>query len=134
MWDFAKFTTDKDSDRRWLSESFFAIFLQTQDTKSAEARFVRLENAVVHDHENSCFACLLRSFFVDDAFLHPDNGNLLLNGLVHDLFDKLRTAKYIDDVDLILDIEQAGAGLFSQRSLDLWVHGDDPIAMSLHVG
>jgi len=94
---------------------------------------VFFQDATVHDDENSCLACFLSGFFVDDFFLHPDGWNFQLDRLIDDLFDELGTAEDIDDVDLLANIEQGCVSGFAQGLSNFRIDWNYAITIRLHV-
>src|SRR5580704_7048322 len=108
--------------------------LWASGAKSSHPGAMFLKDAEVHDHENSRLASLLRRFLVDHAFLHPDRRGFELNGLIDNLFDKLRTAKNIHDIDLLGHLQKRRVGLLTQALLDARVHREDAKSVALQVG
>ena len=52
-----------------------------------------LQDAVVHHHEDSRLARLLRRFLMDHFFLHPDRGNFQLDCLIDHFLNKFRSGE-----------------------------------------
>ena len=101
---------------------------------SPESRPMLLQNAAVHHHKDTGLARLLCRPFVDYIFLHPDSGNFELNGLIHNFFDKLRSAKDIHDIDLSGHVGQRGIGFLAETGFDPRINRDDAVTLALHVG
>src|SRR5579862_1048664 len=98
-----------------------------------------LQNAEVHYHEDARLTRLFGGLLVNYIFLHPDRWHFKLDGFIDDLFNKFRTPKDIDDVDLLRhiflwNIEQRGVGLLTEATVDSRVNGNDAVSVSLHVG
>src|SRR5579862_3204733 len=109
-------------------------FAQDDKSVSTKTRAVIFKDAAVHHYEDACLARLFRGLLVDYAFLHPDGGNFQLDRLIYNLLDKLRAAKNIHDIDLLRHIEQRCVSLFAQAFLNLRIHWNDAVPVSLHVG
>ena len=80
------------------------------------------------------FAGFLGGLVVDYSLLHPDCGHLELNCLIHNLLHEFGAPENIHDVDPLRHVEQRDEGLLAQTLLNLRIHWNDAVAMTLHIG
>ncbi len=93
-----------------------------------------LQDAAVHDHENSRLSRLFSGTLVNYLFLHPDRGYLQLDRLIDDRFDKFRATEDIHYIDRFLDLQQRGIRLLAKGLINFGIHRNNSIAVRLHVG
>lgn len=94
---------------------------------------VLFQDAEVHHHKEACLARLLRGFFIDDLFLHPDGRYAELDRVVDNFLDEFRAAEDVDDIDLLRNIAQRSIRLLAEDFLNIWIDRDDLVAVALHI-
>ena len=130
----ASWTTCAPSSTVQTCATMPAWFLWALDGSSSHPRAMFLQDASVHHDEDPSLARLFRGLLVDYIFLHPDRRDFELDRLIDHLFNKLRTAENVHDVDLLRHVEQRPIRLFAQAFLDLRIDRNDAISVGLHVG
>jgi hypothetical protein len=99
-----------------------------------QSRSMFLQNAAIHDHKQPRFARLLRCRFVHHSLLHPYGARFQLNRLVDDFWHEFRPPENIYDINRLWNIQQRGIRLLAENLVSLRIHGNDAVALRLHVG
>lgn len=92
-----------------------------------------LQNARVHDDEDSCAPRAFGSFGMDDALLHPNPTSTDADGRFDYLRNKFRTPEDVHDVYFLGDVLEPRKGFFAQHFGFVWIHWNDAIARGLQV-
>ena len=94
---------------------------------------VFLQNTGVHYYEQARAASAFRGLRVDHTFLHPYAARADANRGFDDLWNELRAAEHVHDIDVLGNILQARIGFFAQDFRLLRVYGNDAVARRLQV-
>ena len=90
---------------------------------------MRNSHAGIHHYLQTCIACLLRGFFVDNSLLHPDDFCADLDRAIDDRRHIFRLAEDLHYIDLLGHRLQIWICLFAQDLVRGGVDGNDAIAL-----
>ncbi len=111
-----------------------AGFEVAEDTGGlAESLAVLFEDAVIHDHEKTGAARLLRGFFIYDALLHPNSLRADSDRAFDDFEDEFGAPKDVHDVYLDRNLFERGEGFFVEDFSLIWIDRNDAIARGLKI-
>ena len=93
-----------------------------------------LQNAAVHDNLQTRSLRSGGREHVDHALLHPDTARSNANGFVNVGGNFLAPSKYIHEIDLVGHLIQGRISLLSKDFGFVRIHGNNAVAVRLHVG